>query len=65
MTKGAAVAYTAWVRRGEDHPRVLAALATGDLPESVARIVCQWISRLPEDQRDLAEEKLLAEAWPG
>ena len=62
VTKGAAVAYTAWVRRAEDHPRVLAALATGDLPESVARILCQWISRLPEDQRDLAEEKLLAAA---
>jgi hypothetical protein len=62
VTKGAAVAYTAWVRRAEDHPRVLAALATGDLPESVARIVCQWINRLPEDQRDLAEEKLVAAA---
>src|SRR4029078_7011239 len=29
VTKGAAVAYTAWARRAEDHPRVLAALATG------------------------------------
>ena len=29
VSKGAAVAYTAWVRRAEDHPRVLAALATG------------------------------------
>ena len=62
VSKGAAVAYTAWVRRAEDHPRVLAALATGDLPESVARILCQWINRLPEDQRDLAEEKLVAAA---
>ena len=62
VTKGAAVAYTAWVRRAEDHPRVLAALATGDLPESVARILCQWINRLPENQRDLAEEKLVAAA---
>ena len=60
VTKGAAVAYTAWVRRAEDHPRVLAALATGDLPESVARIVCQWTNRLPEDQRDLADDKLVA-----
>ena len=62
VTKGAAVAYTAWVRRAEDHPRVLAALATGDLPESVARILCQWTNRLPEDQRDLADEKLVAAA---
>jgi hypothetical protein len=65
VTKGAAVAYTAWVRRAEDHPRVLAALATGDLPESVARIVCQWTNRLPEDQRDLADDKLVAAALAG
>src|SRR5262249_36252734 len=49
VTKGAAMAYTAWVRRAEDHPRVRAALATGDLSESVARILCQWTNRLPED----------------
>jgi hypothetical protein len=65
VTRGAAVAYTAWVRRAEDHPRVLAALAAGDLPESVARIVCQWTNRLPEDQRDLAEDKLVAAAVAG
>ena len=53
------------MRRAEDHPRVLAALATGDLPESVARILCHWINRLPEDQRDLAEEKLVAAALAG
>ena len=65
VTKGAAVAYTAWVRRAEEHPRVLAALATGDLPESVARIVCQWTNRLPEDYRDLADDKLVAAALAG
>jgi hypothetical protein len=65
VTKGAAVAYTAWVRRAEDHPRVLAALATGDLPESMARILCQWTNRLPEDQRDLADDKLVAAALAG
>jgi Domain of unknown function (DUF222) len=65
VSKGAAVAYTAWVRRAEDHPRVLAALATGDLSESVARIVCQWTNRLPEDQRDLADDKLVAAALAG
>ena len=52
VTKGAAVAYTAWVRRAEEHPRVLAALAAGDLSESVARILCQWTNQLPEDRRD-------------
>ena len=39
VTKGAAMAYTAWVRRAEDHPRVFAALAAEDLSESVARLV--------------------------
>jgi hypothetical protein len=65
VTKGAAVAYTAWVRRAGEHPLVFAALATGDLPESVARIVCQWTNRLPEDQRDLADDKLVAAALAG
>ena len=65
VTKGAAVAYTAWVRRAEDHPRVFAALAAGELPESVARLVCQWTSRLPEDQRDAADDKLAAAAAAG
>src|ERR1700745_1551803 len=37
VTKGAAMAYTGWVRRAEDHPLVFAALAAGDLTESVAR----------------------------
>jgi hypothetical protein len=65
VTKGAAVAYTAWVRRAEDHPQVLAALATGDLSESVARILCQWTNRLPEEQRDLADDKLVSAALAG
>ena len=65
VTKGAAVAYTAWVRRAEDHPRMLAAMATGDLPESVARVLCQWTNRLPEDQQDAADDKLVAAATAG
>jgi hypothetical protein len=65
VTKGAAVAYTAWVRRADDHPRVFAAMATGDLPESMARILCQWTNRLQEDERDLADEKLVAAALAG
>jgi hypothetical protein len=65
VTRGAAVAYTAWVRRAGEHPRVFAAMAAGELPESVARIVCQWTSRLPEDQRDAAEDKLVAAAVAG
>ena len=65
VTKGAAVAYTAWVRRADEHPRVQAAMATGDLPESVARLLCQWTSRLPADQRDAADDKLVAAAVAG
>jgi hypothetical protein len=65
VTRGAAVACTAWVRRAEDHPRVLAAMAAGDLPESVARLVCQWTNQLPEDQRDAADDKLVAAALAG
>src|ERR1700749_4536258 len=66
VTKGAAMSYTAWVRRAEEHPRVFAALAAGDdLSESVARILCQWTNRLPADQRDLAGEKLVAAAVAG
>jgi uncharacterized protein DUF222 len=65
VTRGAAVAYTAWVRRAEDHPVVFTALAAGDLPESVARIVCRWTNRLPEDQRDAADDKLVAAVAAG
>jgi hypothetical protein len=31
----------------------------------VARIVCQWTNRLPEDQRDLADDKLVVAALAG
>jgi len=65
VTGGAAMAYTAWVRRAEDHPLVFAAMATGDLPESVARLLCQWTNQLPEDQRDAADDKLVAAALAG
>ena len=37
ITKGAAVAYTAWVRRAAAHPEVAAALAAGEMSESFAR----------------------------
>src|SRR5690242_15180488 len=65
VTRGAAMAYTGWVRRAEDHPLVFAAMAAGDLTESVARVVCQWTNQLPEDCRDLADDKLVAAALAG
>ncbi len=47
ITKGAATGHTAWTRRARAHPRILAALATGDLTESYARTLCTWTSKLP------------------
>ena len=65
VTKGAAVAYTAWVRRAAEHPQVLAALTAEDLPESVARILCQWTNQLPKDRREDADRNLIAAAVAG
>ena len=52
ITRGAAAAHTAWARRAATHPRVVAALATGELSESYGRTICQWTDKLPEDCRD-------------
>ena len=40
VTKGAAVGYTAWVRRAAAHAQVAAALAAGEVSASVARAIC-------------------------
>jgi len=61
VTRGAAVGYTAWVRRAEAHPRVAEALAAGEISESVARTLCLWTGRLPQDRREGAG-KILADA---
>ena len=47
VTRGAAMAYTAWVRRAAAHPGVAAALAAGEMPESFARMICTWTDKLP------------------
>jgi len=65
VTKGAAVAYTAWVRRAAEHPRVLAALAAGELSESFGRTICTWTSKLPQDCREAADAILLSAAKAG
>ena len=66
ITKGAAVAHTAWVRRAAAHPLIAQALARGDiLSESVARTICKWTDRLPEDCRATADDILLAAAGAG
>src|SRR4249920_951706 len=38
ITKGAAVGHTAWAKRTAAHPRVLAALAAGQVSEPVGRL---------------------------
>src|SRR5712691_9909470 len=65
ITKGAAVAYTAWVRRAAAHPQIVQALAKGEMSESFARTICQWTDKLPEDCREAADEILIAAATAG
>ena len=65
VSKGAAVAHTAWARRAATHPRVVAALATGELSESYGRTICQWTGKLPEDCREAADAILLSAAQAG
>ena len=62
VTRGAAAAYTAWVKRAAGHPRAAAALAAGEVPESVARTLCQWTDRLPDECRQAADEILVTAA---
>ena len=65
ITRGAAVGHTAWAKRTATHPRVLAALAAGQVPESVGRLICVWTDKLPDQARDEADEQLLAAAAGG
>jgi hypothetical protein len=65
VTRGAAVAYTAWIRRAAGHPEVAAALAAGEISESFARTICGWTDRLPQDCRPDADAILLGAAAGG
>src|SRR4029077_12921484 len=65
ITRGAAVGHAAWAGRTRTHPRVLAALAAGQVSESVGRLICLWTGRLPEKFRDQSDELLLAAAAGG
>ena len=65
ITGGAAVAHTAWARRAAAHPLVAAGLAAGEITESVARTVCGWTDKLPQDCRAAADEILLGAARSG
>ena len=65
ITKGTAVAYTAWVRRAAAHPEVAGVLATGEMSESFARMICMWTDKLPPDCRPAADAILLTAAKAG
>ncbi len=65
ITAGAAVGYTAWVRRAAGHPEIAQALEAGEISESVARTICGWTDRLPGECREAADEILLRAARSG
>ncbi len=65
ITRGAAAGHAAWARRAGTHPRVIAALAAGQVSDSVGRLICLWTGKLPEQRRDDADEVLLAAAAAG
>jgi hypothetical protein len=65
ITKGTAVAHTAWVRRASAHPEIAAALAAGEISESCARTICGWTGKLPQDCQETADAILLAAARTG
>ena len=65
ITRGAAVGHAAWAGRTRTHPKVVAALAAGQVSESVGRLICLWTDRLPEKFRDESDELLLAAAAAG
>ena len=65
VTKGAAVGYTAWVRRAAAHPEIAQALAAGQISESVARTICGWTDKLPADCQPDADAILLGAAAGG
>jgi len=65
VTKATAAGHAGWSRRTRTHPRVLAALAAGDISRSYAREICGWTDRLPENCRDKADAILISAAQMG
>jgi len=65
ITRGAAVGHAAWARRAGTHPRVLAALAAGQVSAPAGRLICLWTGKLPGQYRDDADEVLIAAAAAG
>src|SRR5689334_7237520 len=65
VTKGTAVDHTGWVKRGDRHPLVMAALAGKAVSKSYAREICWWTDSLPAESRQAADEILLGAAASG
>jgi hypothetical protein len=65
ITPGAAVGHTAWAKRTATHPKMLAALAVGQVSESVGRLICLWTGKLPEKFRDESDGLLVTAAAAG
>ena len=65
VTRRAAAAAAGWARRLGAHPVIAAALAAGQLPVSLARLICDWTDKLPEDLRADADGILLAAVLGG
>ena len=65
VTKGAAAAAAGWARRLGAHPVIAAALAQGQIPVSLARLICDWTDKLPEGYRADADGILLAAVLGG
>ncbi len=65
ITRGAAAAAVAWMRRLAAHPVVERALAAGAISTSWARELCAWTDRLPASVRDDADRVLCEAAADG
>ena len=44
---------------------MIAALAAGQVSESVGRVICLWTDKLPAEHRDAGDEQLLAASAGG
>jgi len=60
ITRGAAVGHSAWAKRVATHPKVVAALAAGQVSESVGRVICLWTDKLPRNTGTRA----MSSCWP-
>jgi hypothetical protein len=65
VTRGGAGAAAEWMKRLAVHPRVLSALAAGQVTSSFARLICEASELLAPELREEADEILLAAAVGG